>query len=57
MWPFRKHHKPEEAPAVAEAQEAWDEVMDKMGETVKEVDRVHDQIVADYEAAEDDLKR
>lgn len=53
MWPFRRH-RPEDAPAVAEAREKRDRAFKVLGEATEVVDEVTDRIMADYEAAEDD---
>lgn len=52
MWPFRRSHRPEDAPSVVEAREKRDLAFKVLGEAVKKVDRLHDRIVTEYENAE-----
>lgn len=52
IWPFRRHHRPEDAPAVAEAREERDRAFEALDHAIAEVDRLHDRVVADYENAE-----
>lgn len=55
---WRRRPKEEDEKAIEEAREERDQAFDELDQATEEVDRVHDRIIADYEAAEEErLKR
>lgn len=54
---WRRRPKDEDEKAIEEAREERDQAFDKLDQATEEVDRVHDRIIADYEAEEDRLKK